>query len=406
MTWWSTSSRKLREAREHGGVPNAPAVIKPNDTNGGFTWFFDAASKLKLKSKKESSNVDVGDPEEDTDVTKDTPKSADEEVNDILLKNPKMAAATLVNTMKSKGLVVSKVTEAWSKFVERASEGGPGSGPRPGQHGKAKDTKHPYGKVTVLDKTPKSFGKIIRIQQRYAEHLKAAEAKAIEADSSSAFTQVTRESARLPTKLNLRPSNLREADRDNLGEVDTGHKLFDVQLIQEGMGNFGDAYYYHRDALESAISLFEGLKIYADHPSASEEQDRPERSTRDILGHYEELLVEGDEKTGAVLRGKVDILSSEKWAIARMQRAIENAQKFPDKDFVGLSINATGDADETPIDEVISWAPESAKPKLLEAKANGIDSVKVVRKLNSATSCDFVTEAGAGGKILNIIEGE
>ena len=43
--------------------------------------------------------------------------------------------------------------------------------------------------------------------------------------------------------------------------------------------------------------------------------------------------------------------------------------------------------------------------KLAEAKENGIESVKVVRKIKSAVSCDLVTEAGAGGKILNFIEG-
>ena len=39
-------------------------------------------------------------------------------------------------------------------------------------------------------------------------------------------------------------------------------------------------------------------------------------------------------------------------------------------------------------------APASAKAKLAEAKENGIESVKVVRQIKSAVSCDLVTEAG------------
>lgn len=378
MTWWSTSCRKLREAKQHGGVPNAPAVIKPNDTNGGFTWFFDAASRIKSKPAKEASNTDIGDPEQHVDATKDSASvvSADEELNAIIIKNPEMIAASLPGVMKSKGLKVEKVKETWVKlgFTVRKSRVA------------NRESKFQQAMAKLL-------GRGMKVTMKK------------EADSTSAFTQVTRERNTLPANFRLQTNKMREADRDNLGEVDEGHKLFEVQLIEEGLGNFNDAYYYHREALESAVPLFTGLKIYADHPSILEEETRPERSVRDILGHFENLSVSGDKEEQAKLVGKVDVLSSEKWAIARMQRAIENAKKFPDKDFVGLSINAAGDAEETPIDEVISWAPASARPKLIEAKANGIDSVKVVRNLKSAISCDFVTEAGAGGKILNFIEG-
>ena len=67
-------------------------------------------------------------------------------------------------------------------------------------------------------------------------------------------------------------------------------------------------------------------------------------------------------------------------------------------------INASGDAQDTSIDEVLRSAPDGAKPKLTEAQQSGIDSVRLVSKINSAVSCDMVTEAGAGGKFLNLIE--
>jgi hypothetical protein len=73
--------------------------------------------------------------------------------------------------------------------------------------------------------------------------------------------------------------------------VKTGAR-FRVALIQEGLGNLRDGFYYTKQALESAVPAFEGKKAYADHPSRSEESDRPERSVRDIVGHYENLKLE------------------------------------------------------------------------------------------------------------------
>lgn len=183
---------------------------------------------------------------------------------------------------------------------------------------------------------------------------------------------------------------------------------FRVVLLEEGLGNFSDAFYYTRDALESAVSIFNGLKIFADHPSLEEEEIRPERSTRDILGHYENVSVEDGDAGRAWLCGDVNIMPSTDcaWARGLMVRAIENAKKFPDKPFIGLSINAGGAAEKTPIEDVIKIAPDGAKEKLNEAKENGIEDVRVVQKITRGTSCDLVTEAGAGGKILNIIGDE
>lgn len=224
-----------------------------------------------------------------------------------------------------------------------------------------------------------------------------------EADSGSAFTLqqvsgIKRESLKFGT------TRFSEASVRN---VDNPTK-FRVVLLEEGLGNSNDAFYYSKEALESAVSIFTGAKIYADHPTMEEEQIRPERSTRDILGHFENLSVEISPTGSTVLCGDVDTIPSSDcdWARALMIRAVENSEKFPGKEFIGLSINAAGDSEVMSIDEVMSGAPAGAKPKLEEAKKNGIESVKVVRKINAAVSCDLVTEAGAGGKILNIIQGE
>lgn len=189
-----------------------------------------------------------------------------------------------------------------------------------------------------------------------------------------------------------------------------GWTRFRCVLLQEGMGNFRDAYYYSRDALESAIALFEGKKIYADHPTEVESAVRPERSVKDVLGHFENLSIVTDKDSGqSQLEADVVIMPEEsyRWARGLLKHSVEYSKKYPDKEFVGLSINASGSAEPQPIDSVIESAPSGAKIKLQQAKAElGLTEVRVVSKIEDAISCDLVTEAGAGGKILTMIEQE
>lgn len=178
-----------------------------------------------------------------------------------------------------------------------------------------------------------------------------------------------------------------------------------VVLIQEGLGNFGNACYYSREALESAAPLFEGKKIYANHPSNSEEEDRPERSVRDILGNYENVdVVECDGRAEL----HADLVIPEglafDWARSMCDAALKFREKYSDQEFVGLSINAGGDGEEMDIDKVMSEAPEACKAKLQEAIDQGIDKVMFVTEISNAKSTDLVTEAGAGGKIIKLME--
>lgn len=238
-----------------------------------------------------------------------------------------------------------------------------------------------------------------------AERLLGRKAATKEADSMSSMSQfgVAAENKK-ESNLNIRSIRFKESIGMTHPERQMQTK-FRVVLLEEGMGNDKDAFYYSKEALTSAVEVFTGAKIFADHPTMEEEEIRPERSTRDILGHFENLAVEDGVGGASVLCGDVDILPSIDcdWARARMVRAISNAAKFPNKDFIGLSINASGSSEKVSIDDAIKAAPEGAKVKLEEAKANGIDSVKVVSSINSAVSCDLVTNAGAGGKVLNVI---
>jgi hypothetical protein len=206
--------------------------------------------------------------------------------------------------------------------------------------------------------------------------------------------------------------NIHTRQRESSQKSDKHFTKFRVILIQEGLGNLKDCFYYTNQALQNAATakLFEGKKCYADHPSSLEEQILPERSTRDIIGFFEDVKFENVESGGALTANLcIDRNDpSAQWAISRLNTALEYSKNYNNGEFIGLSINASGEAKNVPIVEFISdfEIPDNALPKLQLAASEGINELRVVSQLNEAVSCDLVTEAGAGGKVLKMIEGK
>jgi hypothetical protein len=237
-----------------------------------------------------------------------------------------------------------------------------------------------------------------------------------EADALGAFPQLARASAKESAKASqggMIISRLRLIESEANPVADSQNpSRFRVVLIQEGLGNFGDCHFYSRQALDQAVQakIFEGAKCFANHPTAIEEQVQPERSVRDIIGHFENIALSIGSDGRAQIVGDLVILPGDAfdWVRALFITALDYAKKYPGQDLVGLSINASGDADEVGLNELLSdnELPESVKPKLADAATQGVTSVKLVSQLTSAVSCDLVTEAGAGGKIAQMLEQE
>lgn len=222
-----------------------------------------------------------------------------------------------------------------------------------------------------------------------------------ESVSATSHPGIQRESSRIPLR-----ARFLESWRDD----GVGPTRFRVALIQEGLGNLRDAFYYTRGALETGIQAFEGKKCFADHPSRSEEADRPERSVRDIVGHFENVHLEERDDGAAMLCADLVMMPdpSFEWARALVRHALEYSKKYADQEFIGLSINASGDAEARSIDEFLREGdiPSGAKPKLIQAKEEGVDQVRVVTAIGDAVSTDIVTEPGARGKVLEMLETE
>lgn len=143
-----------------------------------------------------------------------------------------------------------------------------------------------------------------------------------------------------------------------------------IKLIQAGQGSSG---WYPEDVLKRDAGTFrEGTHIYLDHPSATEERDRPERSVKDLAGSLTGPAAwEEHGAAGPGLYAPVKFIDS----VAPHINAIAP--------IAGMSIRAAGKAGTREI---------------------GGKKVRTIESIDVAHSVDLVTRAGAGGKVVDLIE--
>ena len=143
-----------------------------------------------------------------------------------------------------------------------------------------------------------------------------------------------------------------------------------IKIIQPGWGSSG---YYSEEVLERDANIYkEGTKMYWNHPTASEEIERPERDLNDLAGVLVSEGVydkEGSQGAGIYAKAKVFNQYSEKLS-----------EMAP---FIGLSHIALG--------------------KATIGEAEG-EKGTIIESLNVAESVDFVTQEGAGGQIVALFE--
>lgn len=294
----------------------------------------------------------------------------------------------------------------------RAKDGVSGAGKRP--KSKESEATREVASEAALGETPVEEQALLDVETLVVQNPTMNSASFLSLLKSKGF-KITKEAETTSNPLARPKESIREAgvacrfleSVQGVDYKDPRENRFKVILIQEGLGNTVNGYYYTKEALISAVPIFEGKKFYADHPSKTEESDRPERSVRDVYGHFENLeFKEAQDGTGQVV-GDVVVLGDEgsDWIRARLIHAVAYQKKFPDKEFVGLSINASGNAEPV---NALSFLAEgvipSARQKLEEAIREGLEEVKIVRTIDSAVSCDLVTEAGAKGKVLSLLE--
>lgn len=143
---------------------------------------------------------------------------------------------------------------------------------------------------------------------------------------------------------------------------------FLVQLINPGWGSSG---YYSASVLEAAAKnrVFpKGTHMYLDHPTASEQYERPERSVRDLAA----VLAEDASYVDGALVAEAQVFGPYRDVLAQMA------------DSIGVSIRAAAEVTE-------GGEAEGKRGRIIDALVEGL-------------SADYVTHAGRGGKILQVLE--
>lgn len=144
-------------------------------------------------------------------------------------------------------------------------------------------------------------------------------------------------------------------------------RRFRARLIQGDIQ--GSSGYYAAEMLrrDGPTVFREGLQVYLDHPTNTEASDRPERSVRDLAGRLASTAVY--ENDG--LYADIEVYPHVAPVIEAMA------------DDIGMSIRAAGTC---------------------EASTDQRIPGPLITSLTEAMSVDFVTRAGAGGAIVQLLE--
>ena len=144
-----------------------------------------------------------------------------------------------------------------------------------------------------------------------------------------------------------------------------------IRLIEGD--RWGSSGYYSNEVLErdGAAAFPAGTQMYLDHPTFTEDAERPERSVRDLAGRLTEAA-----------RFDSDGLYADVEVFPHWRPLIEGLS-----DAIGLSIRAGGIREQ-------GEAPDGRSGPVVTALAES----------NGSHSVDFVTRAGAGGQIMDLLE--
>ena len=146
-----------------------------------------------------------------------------------------------------------------------------------------------------------------------------------------------------------------------IGTETLGEGKYRIRIIVPGQGSSG--IYTAENLAESAPLFKAGTEMFIDHPTESEEWERPERSIRDYAGVFLEDATVGEDGalyTICKVFSGVNEIIRDKW------------------EHIGVSINA--------------WCNEP------------IAETGVVPVFAGVRSVDFVTAPGAGGAVIDLLE--
>lgn len=191
------------------------------------------------------------------------------------------------------------------------------------------------------------------------------------ADLSDHFASRTEELIESAPAALPRAVTLREVTSDAVGagaprDAGDGGTRRQITIIEAGWGSSG---YYAKEVLarDGAKAWPIGTHMYLNHPGEFEDSDRPERNVADLVG----VIASTPRMEGNALVAEADVFAH--WTPMINEVA----------DHIGVSIRAMGEMEY--------------------GEAEGRQGV-IVKSLDEGISVDYVTKAGAGGKVGQLIE--
>ena len=161
------------------------------------------------------------------------------------------------------------------------------------------------------------------------------------------------------------------------GAVDTESRNVRVVLIRAGEAKSGRV--FTQRALADIAAAADGLRCFADHPTALEDRLRPARSVRDIVGVFRSPRLVGNGGEAMRVEASLHVLEHADW----LWQLVKEVVQLGEKDVIGLSIDA-----------LCTLVTESRAGR----------TVQIVQTVPVLKSCDVVTRASAGGEFLAIEE--
>lgn len=224
-----------------------------------------------------------------------------------------------------------------------------------------------------------AFGEPIEVEQYFTATESAAfkykkpQPSLKEKELKESGIEITKAAADMDFETGYINAHIKEGSfNPSTGEVE-------VVLIEAGTNPLKKRHYPDSTIVECAAS-FAGMKMYINHQTVKEENERPERDLRDWASTIVESYKGVNKENGrAQALGKIYI--HEPWLQERMGDKVWASN-------VGLSINTGG--------------------KISYGKING-EEMQIVEKINptrtnGSGSVDWVTEAGARGRVLRPIK--
>lgn len=150
-------------------------------------------------------------------------------------------------------------------------------------------------------------------------------------------------------------------------------ELEEVVIIEAGT-NEHKRRHYPVAVVEKSASSFSGLKMYLNHPTSREEKERPERNIKDWASTITEAWYDNGKAMG-------NVAVHDQWLRERLADSVA-------REHIGLSINTSGR---------ISYGTVRGKEMQI------VEEILVERQ-NGPGSVDWVTEAGARGRVSKLLK--